>query len=357
MKEISADIFFTFYIIGIFVFSLVLYNLFSYFSHSFGIREFQKTEANRWNPQHKPSVGGFVFYLVFLFTMILSTLLFGISTNEKIKVIGLWGSATVAFFMGFADDTFNTQPIVKLVSQLLCASLLIITGTFIHLFENNFLNYFFTIFWVVGIMNSINMLDNMDGIAGSVSLYILSFVLIVMYNLNINLFSVFFLVICGIAISLIAFLFFNFYPSKIFMGDTGSQFLGLILSYTGIEYLWNIPIDLNNIHPVFYHFGLIALIYLILITDTSTVTINRLLSGGSPFVGGKDHITHYLCKRGLSERKVFYLFTLISFICLFIAYQWLFSFSMLWFYAGILLSSLLFVALYLNTKLFWPEKK
>lgn len=357
MKEVSVDIFFTFYIIGIFIASLVLYSLFSYFSHSFGVREFQKTESNRWNPNHKPSVGGFVFYIIFLFTMIFSTILFGIYPEEKLKIIGLWGAATIAFFMGFADDTFNTQPIVKSVSQLSCALLLILTGTSIHLFQNNLLNNFITILWVVGIMNSINMLDNMDGIAGSISLYILAFILILMYNLNVNLFSVFFLVISGISISLLAFLFFNFYPSKIFMGDTGSQFLGLILSFSGIEYVWNLPVPATSVHPVFVTFVLIALVYLILLTDTSTVTINRILAGGSPFVGGKDHTTHYLCKRGLSERAVFYLFAIISLVSLTLAYLLIFNFSTTMFYVSILFFGVSFVSLYLNTKLFWSEKK
>lgn len=357
MKDVSTDIFFTFYIVGTFVVSLILYNLLSYFSHSFGVREFQKNESNRWNPHHKPSVGGLVFYLIFLFMIIFSTLLFGISISEKTKTIGLWGAATIAFFMGFADDTFNTQPIIKLTSQLSCALLLIFTGTHIQLFQNNLLNNFITIIWVVGIMNSINMLDNMDGIAGSISLYILSFILTVMYSININILSLSFLIISGLCVSLISFLIFNFYPSKIFMGDTGSQFLGLILSYYGIDYVWNIPVHTNIIHPVLLHFVLVAAVYLPLLIDTTTVSINRILAGGSPFVGGKDHTTHFLCKRGLSERKVFFIFSIISVLSLIIAYRIIFYFSTTWFYISILFSLISFISLYLNTKLFWSEKK
>lgn len=358
MKEISPDIFFTFYIIGVFIVSLVLYSLFSYFSHSFGVRDFQKTEFNRWNPKHKPSVGGFVFYIIFLFTMIFSTLIFGINPEEKIKIIGFWGASTIAFFMGFADDTFNTQPIIKSVSQLSCALLLILTGTSIEIFENQILNHFLTIFWVVGIMNSINMLDNMDGIAASISLYIFSFILILSYNQNINIFSIDFLILSGISISLIAFLFFNFYPSKIFMGDTGSQFLGLILSYAGIKYVWNLPLLTEiSIHPVLFKFLLIYLIYLVTLTDTITVTINRILSGGSPFVGGKDHTTHFLCKRGWSERGVFYLFLFISMLALFFAYQLIFNYSKIWLYISILFACISFLYLYLNTKFSGSEKK
>jgi UDP-GlcNAc:undecaprenyl-phosphate GlcNAc-1-phosphate transferase len=358
MKNISPDIFFTFYIIGIFVVSLVLYRLFIFFSHSFGVREYQKLEINRWNPNYKPSVGGFVFYIIYLFTMIFSTIVFGISSEEKIKVIGLWGTSTIAFFMGFADDTFNTQPLVKFISQVSCALVLILSGIQIHLFENDLLNLFLTIFWTVGMMNSINMLDNMDGISASIGLYIIWFVLIVLYNLNVNIFSIQFLILSGISISLLAFLFFNFYPSKIFMGDTGSQFLGLILAYAGIEFIWNIQTPINvSVHTVLYHFLIIALVFIIPLSDTTTVTINRILAGSSPMVGGKDHTTHFLCKRGLSERMVFYLFAIISFVSLFLAYQLIFNYSNIIFYISILIAVIFFLSLYLNTKLFWSEKK
>lgn len=355
----SADIFFTIFIIGNFVVSLFLFNLLSYFSHSFGVREFQKSESNRWNPNHKPSVGGLVFYIIFLLTMIFATLLFGISHGEKIKLIGLWGASTIAFFMGFADDTFNTQPILKSFSQIACSLVLIFSGTQIQIFENNVLNHFLTIFWVVGIMNSINMLDNMDGIAGSISLYIFVFVLWIIYQLHISVFNIYFLLIAGICLSLLAFLLFNFYPSKIFMGDTGSQFLGLLLAYVGIEYIWNFPYDpkiLNFIHPIVYKFLLIAMVYLIPLTDTTTVTINRILAGGSPFVGGKDHTTHYLCRRGLSERKVFYILSIIAILSCILAYNTLFHFSERFLYVSVLYCLISFLFLYLNTKLFWSKK-
>ncbi|GIV27208.1 MAG: hypothetical protein KatS3mg027_1022 [Bacteroidia bacterium] len=356
----SPDLFFTFFIIGNFIISLFLFNLFSYFSHSFGVREFQKSEVNRWNPNHKPSVGGFVFYIIFLLTMIFATLLFGIPQQDKIKSMGLWGAATIAFFMGFADDTFNTQPILKSASQLTCALVLILTGTQIHIFENNLLNHFLTILWTVGIMNSINMLDNMDGIAGSISLYIFVFILWIIYHLNFSIFSIHFLLIAGTSISLLAFLFFNFHPSRIFMGDTGSQFLGLLLAYVGIEYIWNFPYDaslLDSIHPVVYKFFLIALVYLIPLTDTTTVTINRILTGGSPFVGGKDHTTHYLCRRGLSERMVFYIFSFIAILSGILAYNLMFHFSVMNLYVSILFCLISFLFLYLNTKLFCSERK
>lgn len=357
MNYIQPDIFFTLYIITIFIISIVLFRLFEYFSHSFGVREYQKTELNRWNPHYKPSVGGLVFYTIFLFIMISYTLLFDLSASNKLKLIGWWGATTIAFFMGFADDTFNTQPIIKAIAQISCALVLILSGIYIHFFQNILLNHFLTLLWVVGIMNSINMLDNMDGIAGSIALYILSFILILMYQTNTNIFSATFLINAGISVSLIAFLLFNFYPSKIFMGDTGSQFLGIILASNGIEYIWNLPLHITNTNTAMLHIILVALVYLLLLTDTTTVTINRLLAGGSPFIGGKDHTTHYLCQRGISERMVFYILAGISIAALFLAYQIVFHFSLVWLYISILYISISFLFLYLNTKLFWSEKK
>jgi UDP-GlcNAc:undecaprenyl-phosphate GlcNAc-1-phosphate transferase len=102
---------------------------------------------------------------------------------------------------------------------------------------------------------------------------------------------------------------------------------------------------------------IIALVFIIPLSDTTTVTINRILAGSSPMVGGKDHTTHFLCKRGLSERMVFYLFAIISFVSLFLAYQLIFNYSNIIFYISILIAVIFFLSLYLNTKLFWSEKK
>jgi UDP-GlcNAc:undecaprenyl-phosphate GlcNAc-1-phosphate transferase len=158
-------------------------------------------------------------------------------------------------------------------------------------------------------MNSINMLDNMDAITGSVSVMILlGLVTVILVNGNVagNLYL---FMLIGVLGSLIGFLYFNWSPSKIYMGDTGSQFLGVFLASTSILYFWNF----NDGNQGFFQikpFVIPALFFIVPLIDTTTVTIRRLMRKQSPFVGGKDHITHHLAYMGLKDRQVAY--TLIA---------------------------------------------
>jgi UDP-GlcNAc:undecaprenyl-phosphate GlcNAc-1-phosphate transferase len=192
--------------------------------------------------------------------------------------------------------------------------ILVFTGTSITLFDNNILNYIFTILWVVGIMNSINMLDNMDGVSTIVSIFI--FLAIFIDNVlgsglrdNNNM------LLLGIITGLAGFLFYNFPPSKMFMGDTGSQFLGVLLAAFSITYLWNHK-EINSIDIPAKQIISVILIFALTLVDTITVTIKRILKGRSPFVGGKDHTTHHLVYLGLSDTKVALVFTILSLVSL-----------------------------------------
>ena len=87
------------------------------------------------------------------------------------------------------------------------------------------------------------------------------------------------------------------------MGDTGSQFLGVFLAYIGIQCFWNVPAASGE-HEAWRAVTAAVVVFALPIIDTTTVTINRLLAGGSPFVGGKDHTTHHLSYAGLSDPQV-----------------------------------------------------
>jgi UDP-GlcNAc:undecaprenyl-phosphate GlcNAc-1-phosphate transferase len=157
--------------------------------------------------------------------------------------------------------------------------------------------------WVVGLMNSINMLDNMDGVTGAISAFIVAGLIVVILVSGHKTPDFYLLALTGVLGALIGFLKFNWTPSKIFMGDTGSQFLGIFLAGTSILFLWQYNEGnqgLLQIKP----FVLPALFFVIPIIDTTTVTVRRLLRGQSPFVGGKDHITHHFAYLGLNENKI-----------------------------------------------------
>jgi UDP-GlcNAc:undecaprenyl-phosphate GlcNAc-1-phosphate transferase len=153
----------------------------------------------------------------------------------------------------------------------------------------------------------------------------------------------------GVLGALCGFLVYNFHPSKMFMGDTGSQFLGLFLSVMGVDNCWNNPTSpLVNGFPV-ANILIVVLVFLLPLTDTATVTINRLLEGRSPFVGGKDHTTHHLFFRGLTEKRIAILFFLLGGIGVLLAYLLVVNFSYTLFYLSIAYSLVVMVSLYLNT--------
>lgn len=125
-------------------------------------------------------------------------------------------------------------------------------------------------------------------------------------------------IVVGLVASLLGFLYFNWNPSKMFMGDTGSQYLGVLLAALSINYLWN-PISAVEF-SVSRQLLIPLLSFIIPIVDTTTVFINRLAKGSSPFIGGKDHTTHHLFYLGLSDKKVALLFIIISCISLLLVY-------------------------------------
>jgi UDP-GlcNAc:undecaprenyl-phosphate GlcNAc-1-phosphate transferase len=222
-------------------------------------------------------------------------------------------ASTIGFLIGLADDAYNTNPILKFLAQLFCGLTLIFTGTFIHFFSSDVANYLLTLFWVIGIMNSINLLDNMDGIATVVSISIVGTALLVL-AMDLNFSSSNFIVLVGVLASLIGFLSYNRFPSRMYMGDTGSQFLGVFLASISIVYFWN----LGLIYPSRFSFlawkqiAIPVLVFILPIFDTSFVFLNRMRKGKSPFIGGKDHTTHRLAYLGFSEKKVAQLFFIIS---------------------------------------------
>lgn len=296
------------------VFSFLINRLFLKFSSTLGTKNSNEGNIIRWSSTSKPAVGGISFYILFLASVASYSVFFApeeTAINYNPKFVGLLLSMALGFLVGLADDAYNTRPILKFSVQFLCAIVLIATDIYINVFDNIFLNYALTVLWVVGIMNSINMLDNMDGITTIVSMSIL-ITIIIMIWLEHDFNNIHLIVLVGVLASLIGFLYFNWHPSKIYMGDTGSQFLGVFLSSMGILYFWN---DFYHPHAgiaVSKQFLLAIIAFIMPIIDTTIVVINRLSRGQSPFIGGKDHTTHSLAYLGLSDRQVAITFAAIS---------------------------------------------
>jgi UDP-GlcNAc:undecaprenyl-phosphate GlcNAc-1-phosphate transferase len=308
-------IIYTAYTLWTLAFALLMNGLFLKFARTLGIRNNSDTVI-RWSNQSKPALGGISFFIIFLLSIACYSILpipgkdYAILLNKEL--LGLMGACAIAFLMGLADDAYNTKPFLKFSVQLACGFLLASTGTMIRIFGIYELNFFLTVFWVVAMMNSINMLDNMDAITTTVSINIILAALLLLY-LNHDLSNIHMLMLLGVLGALAGFLYYNWNPSKMFMGDTGSQFLGVFLAAIGITYFWNTP-DVHGKMIQSKQFIVTVLGFIIPITDTTTVVINRISKGKSPFVGGKDHTTHHLSYLGLSDRAVALVLAGISFL-------------------------------------------
>ncbi|MBK6837721.1 MAG: undecaprenyl/decaprenyl-phosphate alpha-N-acetylglucosaminyl 1-phosphate transferase [Bacteroidetes bacterium] len=312
-----------FFLVSI-IFSFLINRLFLKFVRTLGIRN-QDDTVIRWGSQSKPAVGGFSFYIIYLLSVITYSIFF--DSNQVFlskEFIGILLATMLKFLLGLANDAYNTKPFLKFLTQVTCAVILMVTGTEITLSYVEPVNYVITIFWVVGIMNSLNMLDNMDAITTTVSISIILSALAVM-AFHQEFGSVYFMILIGVMAALIGFLYFNWHPSKMYMGDTGSQFLGVFLAAIGIKYLWNAEPPSGDLISA-RNLLLPLIVFLMPIIDTTTVVINRLMKGQSPFVGGKDHTTHALAYLGLSDRQVamvFWFMTLLSLLLVVIIEKYL----------------------------------
>ena len=229
--------------------------------------------------------------------------------------------------LGVVDDFKNLNWQLKIFFQFFLVSIPIINlGTVINI-ENllnidlgNYLNLIFTVFWVILLMNSINFIDNMDGFAAMNSAYICLALTILSFVFNQNyLADISFVLLAAI----IGFFILNFPPAKIYMGDSGSLFIGFVFGFISILFDWN-PTGENylysSIAPIFLFFTIPLL-------DFSTVFIYRLKNNISPTKGGTDHISHRLLKENYSVNNVLLIFSIINlFIFLLLTISIVFNF-------------------------------
>ena len=328
------------------------------FSQSLGIRN-KNDVVIRWSNQSKPSLGGIGLFLGFLGGMIVYSIIepeFNLFGN--LEFLGLFFSSSLAFSMGLADDAYDTKPLFKLFIQISCGLFLLFTGTNITLFNHEIIDGIITVLWVIILMNSLNMLDNMDGITATTVLFaLLSCLVAGMLIGNEDQLYWMYILITVIG-AILGFLKYNINPSKMFMGDAGSQFIGLFVAFFTIKFLWNL--DGLNEHSSWVSMILTLTALTPAAADTLTVVINRLLSGKSPMVGGKDHTTHHLVYAGYKDKQVWIIFSVISFISfilsVFIVYLYLnnlIEFTTLF----ILYFLSIFALLYRNTLIYSPHKK
>lgn len=304
----------TFLIISTFV-SFLINWLFLRFTNNMRVKDNKELNQERWKTEVKPSLGGFSFFIVFLISITMASL-FSNDINGEIdnKIIGLLAASTLGFIIGLADDTYNTNPLVKFMGQLTCAFILILMGVYIDVTGNIAVDFGITTLWVIGLMNSINMLDNMDGITTTTSMSIILGAIIFAFIQGPTEMN-YLLLLLGVFGALLGFLYFNWTPAKMYMGDTGSQFLGVFLAAISIIFFWDQKDEYGGVFQI-KQFVIPMLVFIVPLIDTLTVSIRRLMRKQSPFVGGRDHTTHHLAFFGFSEHQVILVLLSISLISL-----------------------------------------
>ncbi len=269
---------------------------------SFAIRHsfVAKPKSDRWHKRPTAMLGGIAIYaataIVYFFLVP--------HTRESLVV---FAGGTFLFGIGLLDDILNIRPYQKLIGQLIGAGTLVLFGLKLPLTGFELVDIWLTVFWVIGITNAINLLDNMDGLAAGISA-IAAFSLALNFSAN-NLTNELLLTSALIG-ALVGFLVFNFNPASIFMGDCGSMFVGFLLSGTVL---------LNQVggrsRGIVAIMAVPVLILFVPIFDTTFVTILRKLWGRKASEGGRDHTSHRLVALGLSERTavlMLYCFAVIS---------------------------------------------
>lgn len=235
-----------------------------------------------------PLLGGLAIYLA----SALALAVFG-DRSYVGQTVGIFVGATLVSFLGIWDDRAGLRPFVKLLGQIVAALLLIAGDVQVGVLHNTFLNIVATVLWVVTVTNAFNLLDNMDGLSGGVAAISCAFLFLLAASAGQFL-------VASLAIALLGaclgFLRYNFNPANIFMGDTGSLFLGFTIAALAIKLrfenydvvTWMVPVLVLGV-PLF---------------DTALVVISRLRRGLNPLTTpGKDHVSHRLVALGWTTRE------------------------------------------------------
>lgn len=260
-----------------------------------------RPSSDRWHKNATALMGGAaIFASVFIPLAVLSdvgslwTVIAG-TKQTKLPSIGatLMLGAPILFMLGWIDDRQSMKPQTKLVGQIVAASLVTFLGFRLHWFNSLTLDTLATLFWIVGITNAFNLIDNMDGLCAGVAMVAsisLAFLLFPSY-------SEAFYVALVFAGATAGFLIYNFNPAKIFMGDCGSLVLGFSIAVLALSFAE------TQSNPSLVSIAVPILVLLVPILDTSLVTIIRLLSGRKASTGGRDHTSHRLVLIGFTEKS------------------------------------------------------
>lgn len=264
-----------------------------------------------------PCTGGLAFFVIFvlsaLFLLFFSTGKFGGARQSCLGDMAL--ALIVIGALGIYDDIRGAGAKIKFIVQIAGALIVIHSGIVLDRilipydgsFETGILGYPLTLVWIVGITNAYNLIDGLDGLASCVAGFVAAVIAVVGY-VNGNYIPATFAAV--VSVSSITFYFFNRYPAKIILGDTGSLLLGFLIAITSIECL-------RTAKGSVAFFPMVVLNGLVIV-DTAIVFFQRLKAGKSPFTGDLNHVHHRMLRYTGSIKttvRVLFAVTVIFAIC------------------------------------------
>lgn len=271
--------------------------------------------ARKVHKKPVPRIGGLGIYAGFMAAIIFVAIKFGLNDEMIKETVGLVVSGSLIVALGLADDYKNLPAKVKLLGQICAAVVLVMLfdvridfvtdpfGDYIYLdnFPIPHLAIPVTIFWLVGLTNTVNLIDGLDGLAAGVASIASFTILLIALEQNFILVAVLTAALAGAAVG---FLKYNFHPAKIFMGDTGSMFLGFMLAGISVTGAVKSVATIALIVPIFA-LGLPIL-------DTTFAIVRRLRGGVPIFKPDKGHLHHRLLSVGFTQRQAVLLMYVIS---------------------------------------------
>ncbi len=247
--------------------------------------------------QHVPLMGGAAIYLAF----VLSVLLFS-PPHHLIELGAIVAGATLLALIGYLDDRRHLSPRIRLIVMTVAASVAALAGVQIDLFGSALIDIPLTLFWIVALINAINWIDNMDGLAAGAASITSGFFLLLALSQGQILVSMLAAAIFG---SAVGFLIYNFNPSSTFMGDMGAYTLGFVLAILAIKLKFAAqPLNVTWMVPVF--------VLALPIVDINLAIFTRLLERRPLMLAAKDHVSHRLLGLGLTQRQTLALLYLFS---------------------------------------------
>ena len=270
---------------------------------------------DRWHSKITSLHGGVGIFLAWFFISIY--ILFQFDDIPSVFYYFLAG-LFLSFVAGLLDDVYHFKPGIKLLWQIFAAIMVISHGVAIALTPWPLFNYLLTLLWIVGITNAINMIDNMDGLAAGIIFISVTFIGFFIFNASSDTKIVSLLFVLVFAGVMLGFLIYNFKPASIFMGDSGSLFIGYFISVLTVSS----PLSSDWMSTVVTSAGfnesallLPVLILSVPIFDLIFVCISRISRGRKFYIGGRDHSSHRLVNLGFNERaavSILYVVGIIS---------------------------------------------